>query len=164
MSKLDGNERWKPKMLLTAHVEQYENRHESKLTGMATKEELSMIRDKVMLPHVMTMLQKGIDSIATSTFTLKDLSVRSLELLLHMTREDERELKKELSRRNIKIHLDESGDDIFYFRYFCRGYEEKVGITHKAMRAEIGIRVTKYMERMQEALKQGRARNGEGKG
>jgi hypothetical protein len=113
MSKLDGNERWKSKMMITQHVEQHENRHEAKFSGVATKEELTMIRDKVMLPHVMTMLQKGIDSIATSTFTLKDLSIRSLELLLYMAGEDDRELRKELTRRNIKIHLEESGDDIF---------------------------------------------------
>jgi hypothetical protein len=154
MSKLDDNNRWSGKMMITEHVAAYEQRKEPAIKGMATKEELTMIRDKVMLPHVMTMLQKGIDSIATSTFTLKDLSVRSLELLLQMAGEDDRQLRKELNQRKIKIHLDESGDDIFYYRYFCRGYEEKFGITHKALRAEISLRLTKYMERMQEAFKQ----------
>lgn len=38
MSKLDGNERWKSKMLLTEHQEQYESRNDPKKTSRPTTE------------------------------------------------------------------------------------------------------------------------------
>ncbi|UUZ95806.1 hypothetical protein LJK87_16195 [Paenibacillus sp. P25] len=59
MSKLDGNERWKSKMVLTEHVEGYERRNEPKNQGRPTGEELTMVRDYVLLPLLLTMVQKG---------------------------------------------------------------------------------------------------------
>ncbi len=63
MSKLDGNERWKSKMLLTEHQEQYQERNNKTLIGRATTDELRMIRDVIMFPHMLTMSDKSLQEV-----------------------------------------------------------------------------------------------------
>jgi hypothetical protein len=152
MSKLDGNERWKTKMMLTEHKEQYEERNEPKLIGRPTMDELTMIRDKVVYPHIITMLENGINSLRVSQFPLKDLSIRSLELILQRVSDDQQALNIELRRRNIKVFPDESGDGIMYHKYVCRGYEERFGIAHEAARMEISNKLTAYTDGLKHAL------------
>ncbi|MFD2880140.1 hypothetical protein ACFTAO_35990 [Paenibacillus rhizoplanae] len=58
MSKLDGNERWKSKMLMTEHVQQYEQKQGTEGRKMITVEERTMVRDLILLPYLDTMVSK----------------------------------------------------------------------------------------------------------
>lgn len=153
MSKLDGNERWKTKMLLTEHKVQYEQRNQLKVTGVPTKEELTMIRDFIMYPKMEQMLQRGIDQIKISSFILKDLSARTIEVILFYVTNDYYDLKRKLKDRNIQVIQDHTNDGILYYRYTCRGYEETFGITREALRAEIGMRCTLYLDQLSNELR-----------
>lgn len=68
MSKLDSNERWKTKMLLTDHVDQYDQRDKDEGAGskMLTNDEREMIRDLILLPHIDTMVSKSLKEIEHS--------------------------------------------------------------------------------------------------
>ncbi|MEC0168853.1 hypothetical protein [Paenibacillus graminis] len=55
MSKLDGNERWKTKMIMTEHVEQFEGQQRDAGSKMITIEERTMVRDLILLPYIDTM-------------------------------------------------------------------------------------------------------------
>ncbi|PYI54313.1 hypothetical protein [Paenibacillus flagellatus] len=147
MSKLDGNERWKSKMLLTEHQEQYEQRNDSKTSRkQPTEEELTMIRDYVLLPHMLSMVQKSIDDIGHHSNLLKQLYVMAGQAVMNKISEDLYGLRRELSRRNIKIINDEQVDLIVYHRFICRGYEDRFGMVRDVMRSEIGIRLAKYVK------------------
>ncbi|GAA3406767.1 hypothetical protein ACFFNY_24830 [Paenibacillus hodogayensis] len=152
MSKLDANGRWESKMALPEHIEQYEARGDKKATHPTT-EELTMIRDYVLLPHMLTMVQRSIDDIKNSTNILKRLYLLSAEVVMSSINRDLYDLRRELSRRSIKIHGDEQVDMVVYYRYVCRGYEERIGIVREVMRSEISMRLAKYVSEVVHKIK-----------
>lgn len=146
MSKLDGNERWKSKLLLTEHQEQYEKRHEAKIKNRPTEEEFYMIRDCILLPHMLTMVQKSVDDIENHSNLLKQLYLTAGQQLMNLINEDLYKLRRELSKRNIKIIKDEDADMVIYHRFICRGYEDRFGMVRDVMRSEISIKLSRYMK------------------
>ncbi|CAG7658891.1 hypothetical protein ACFQI7_27670 [Paenibacillus allorhizosphaerae] len=149
MSKLDGNERWKSKMLLTEHKEQYDNRNEAKNTHLRnrpTEDELVMIRDYILLPYMLSMAQKSIDDIENSNNILKQLYLTAGRVVMDKISDDLYSLRRELSKRNIKIMGDEHVEMIVYHRFICRGYEDRFGMVRDVMRSEISIRLSKYLK------------------
>lgn len=156
MSKLDGNERWKSKMLLTEHKEQYDQRDNNKLTGRPTPEELTKIRDFIILPHIITMIKKCMDDMTLSHIALKGVVMRCLETIMFRVSDDYYVLKRELKNQDIEVVSEETNDGILYFRYYCRGYEERFGIVREAMRSAISIRMTKYTEELGIKLRTGK--------
>ncbi len=156
MSKLDGNERWKSKMLLTEHKEQYDHRDTHKLTGRPTPDELTMIRDYIMLPHMITMIKKCIDDMTFTHIALKGVILRCLEVIMFRVSDDYYALKRQLKKQNIKVLHEEMNDGILYFSYYCRGYEEKFGIVRETLRSEISIRMTSYTEEIGNKLRKER--------
>jgi hypothetical protein len=145
MSKLDGNERWKSKMLLPEHHEQYQERGRRPASGVPSEEELRMIRDSVLLPHLLTMVQRGLQEVQYSTSILKRLFAAAGQLLQNRIQRDLYTLRRELDRRNIRVVSDEHADTVLYYRYTCRGYEDRFGIVREMLRAEIGIRLARYI-------------------
>ncbi len=147
MSKLDGNERWKSKMLLTEHQEQYENRNDTKTSRkLPTEDELMMIRDCILLPHMLNMVQKSIDDIENSPNLLKHFYVMAGRAVMNKISGDLYDLRRELTRRSIKIVSDEQVDMIVYHRFICRGYEDRFGMVREVMRSEISLRLTRYLK------------------
>ncbi|MFD0587991.1 hypothetical protein ACFQZE_08235 [Paenibacillus sp. GCM10027627] len=153
MSKLDGNERWKTKMLLTEHKEQYDKRHEPKLTGRPTLEEMTQIRDYIMYPYMLEMIEKSLHEMAVIQVALKSVMVRCMEYLRRRVTDDYYAVKRELKGKNIKVAGEETEEGILYYRYFCRGYEERFGIVREALRNEIVVRMTQYTKEIGMQLK-----------
>lgn len=144
MSKLDGNGRWQNKMLLTEHQEQYESRNKEVPKGRPTNDELILIRDFILLPHMLTIANKSIQEVIQSSNPLKIFIEKFLQMLIDRMNKDLYQLKRTLAQRNIKITEDEHVDMIIYYRYICRGYQEKFGFVRETMRSEISVRLTKY--------------------
>ncbi|MEW9697802.1 hypothetical protein [Paenibacillus sp. SI8] len=146
MSKLDGNERWKSKMLLTEHQEQYESRNDPKKTSRPTPEELNMIRDYILLPYMLTMVQKNVDDIERSSNLLKQLYLAPGQVVMNKISKDIHAIRRELTKRNIRIIGDEHADLVVYHRFLCRGYEDRFGMTRDVMRSEISVQLKKYIK------------------
>ena len=153
MTKLEGNGRWGGKMLLTEHQEQYDQRDRTVL-GKATEEELRLIRESILLPHLMTMLQRSIGEISRSQISMHNVMARVMRAVLDRVGLESFNARRELKKRNIKILSDEMQDDIVYTRYLCRGYEDKFGMTREVMRAEIGKHLTKVVESILKPIKE----------
>ncbi|OUS67619.1 hypothetical protein B1748_36090 [Paenibacillus sp. MY03] len=123
------------------------------LTGMPSIEELEMMRDYIMFPHLITMVQKSIDDISYKQITLKNVLLRCQEYIMQAISADFRGTKQEMRRRGIKVVEEEANDGILYFRYFCRGYEERFGIVREALRTEIISKLTSYTNNLGQQLK-----------
>jgi hypothetical protein len=137
MTKLDDNNRWAGKMLLTEHQEQYQNRQNKPLTGRVTTEEIKLVRDSVLLPYALTMIQKSLDELKGSKITLHQIMAQFMLLVMDKTSAELYRVKRELKKRSIRVLSDETHDDIVYNKYVCRGYEEKFGMTREVMRSGI---------------------------
>ncbi|MFB6365066.1 hypothetical protein ACFCP7_13480 [Paenibacillus elgii] len=153
MSKLDGNGRWQSKMTLTEHTEQYEARHDSK-TSRPTPEEYTMARDYILLPHMLTMIERNIEEIRASTNILKRLYMIAAQTVMNQIHKDMYSLRRELSKRNIKVINDEQIDLVIYYKIICRGYEERFGIVRDVVRSEISVRLTNYLKDVAKFMEQ----------
>jgi len=148
MTKLDGNERWKSKMLLTEHQEQYQNRHHKASAGQATNEELTMIRDLIMFPHMLTMSDKSLQEVRRTPNLYRKYFEQFILMIMDRLNKDLFALRRELKSRNIKVFDDETAEGIIYHRYVCRGYEGKFGIVREVLRSEISVRLAQYAASM----------------
>ncbi len=147
MSKLDGNERWKSKMLLTEHQEQYEAR-DKRPTQRQTEEERFLVRDYVVLPHMLTMADNSHRAILLTANPLKSVIALFLQALMNRISGEMRNTIHEFNKRNIKVTQDEQIDDIYYYQVRCRGFVEKVGYTREVMKSEIRVKMKKYTEEL----------------
>ncbi|WP_138493097.1 hypothetical protein [Paenibacillus pinistramenti] len=153
MSKLDGNERWKSKMLLTEHQEQYDNRHGAGIpAARPTEEEMIMIRDSILLPYMLSMVEKSIDDIEYRSNLLKPLYLTAGKVVRSRISEDLYGLRRELSKRNIRVIRDVQEDMVVYHRFICRGYEDRFGIVRDVIRSEISVRLSRYIKEIAERL------------
>jgi hypothetical protein len=153
MSKLDGNERWNSKMLLTEHQEQYEDRNSPTQSSRPTTEEITMIRDYILMPHMMTMVQREMDKIRQNGGILKRINLILAQVLMNMISKDMYELKRKLAKANIKILNDEQEEMTIFYHFICRGYQERFGIVKDVMRAEISVRLGRYQAELARAIK-----------
>jgi hypothetical protein len=153
MSKLDGNERWTTKMLMHEHAEQYNGRGDKQTGGRATPEELVMIRDSILLPHLLTMVQRNVSEIEGKGGFLRHLYKTAGQALIDRISKDTYDLKRKLKQANIKILGDETDDVTMFYAYNCRGYQEKLGIVREVMKAEMSIRLGKYIAELEALMK-----------
>ncbi|OMG49531.1 hypothetical protein BK140_11130 [Paenibacillus macerans] len=120
---------------------------------MITTEELTMLRDYILLPYMLTMVQKSVDDIERSSNLLKQLYLAAGQAVMNKISKDMRDIKRELTKRNIKIFSDEHADFIVYHRFLCRGYEERFGMTRDVMRTEISVRLGAYVAELTANIK-----------
>ena len=131
-------------MLLTEHQEQYENRGDRTSKGRITPEELTMIRDSIMYPHMLTMCEKSLQEIRRTPNLFKQPLGEFIQVVMDKISREMFALRREMRGRNIKVFEDETVDGIIYHRYRCRGYEDRFSIVREALRSEIGMRLAKY--------------------
>ena len=113
---------------------------------MITTEELTMLRDYILLPYMLMMVQKSVDDIEHSPNLLKQLYLAAGQAIMNKISKDMRDIRRELTKRNIKIISDEHADLVVYHRFLCRGYEDRFGMTRDVMRSEISVRLKKYIK------------------
>ncbi|MEC0168150.1 hypothetical protein [Paenibacillus graminis] len=153
MSKLEGNERWKTKMIMTEHVEQYEEQQRDTGNKLITIEERTMVRDLILLPYIDTMVGKNLKEMELSSSILKRAYLMAGQAIQRRIMQDTYQLQKELKQRNIKVLADEQDEFILYYKVFCRGYQERFGLTRDVMRTEISLRLTQYTAELGIVLK-----------
>ncbi|MEC0328707.1 hypothetical protein P4H42_03600 [Paenibacillus macerans] len=130
------------------------------MNGKITTEELTMLRDYILLPYMLTLVQKSVDDIEHSPNLLKQLYLAAGQAVINRISKDMRDINRELTKRNIKIISDEHSDFIVYHHYYCRGYQDRFGMTRDVMRSEISTRLGAYVAKFGAAVKEQR---GEGR-
>lgn len=106
--------------------------------------DVELIRDYILLPHMMTMVERSRQEIESSSNTLRDLMSRVLIVMLDTINAELLKIRIAMSKSNIKVWDDEHAGDVLYYRYKCRGYEERFGMMREVMRSEISVRLAKY--------------------
>ena len=140
-------------MLMTEHVQQYEQKQGTEGRKMITVEERTMVRDLILLPYIDTMVSRSLKEIELSSSILKRAFVIAGQAIQRRIMQDTYQLQKELKQRNIKVLPDEQEEFLVYHKIFCRGYQERFGLTRDVMRTEISLRLTKYTAELGAALK-----------
>jgi len=152
--KLEDNGRWESsRMMLPEHREQYLEKHrataaESIAKRIPTKEELTLVRDSVLLPMILTIVDNNRRELELSTNSLRNFYVTAAEALMKSIHTDLVAVKKALKEHGMKVFEEERADAVIYYRYVCRGYEDRFAMVRDVVRAEINKRITAYMVQM----------------
>lgn len=117
-------------------------------TAMPTKEELEAIRDFVLLPMLLSIVEKNKLEIERSSYSLRTLYVKAANIIQNYISNDIYAVRKLLKERNIKVSEDEVIDSNLRYKYTCRGYEDKFILIRDVARAELMKRLGKYSERL----------------
>jgi hypothetical protein len=141
-------------MLMTEHVDQFEQKQQEAVRKMITVEERTMVRDLILLPYIDTMLNKSLQEIEHSGNFLKRAYLMAGQAIQRRIMQDTYQLQKELKQRNIRVLADEQEEFLVYYKIFCRGYQERFGLTRDVMRTEISLRLTKYTAELGAVLKE----------
>ncbi|MBJ6363322.1 hypothetical protein ACFOQM_19055 [Paenibacillus sp. GCM10012307] len=158
--KLEGNGRWESsRMMLPEHREQYLQmkaaQSEQPRAQIPTREELELIRDAVLLPMMLSVVDKNYREMEASTSSLKRLYMVATNVLLNRIHRDLARVKRELRNRSIKVFEDERVDSALHYHFVCRGYENQFAMLRDVIRTEMSVRMTKYIQEMTAALTAG---------
>ncbi|BBI32064.1 hypothetical protein [Cohnella abietis] len=115
-----------------------------KAATIPSKEELFMIRESILLPHMMTMVEKSRIDIEQSLNPMRDLISRFMVVMLDTINADLVKIKIAMSKANIKVWDEDHQGDVLYYRYRFRGYEESFGMIREVMRAQISVGLGEY--------------------
>jgi hypothetical protein len=156
--KLEGNGLWESsRMMLPQHKEQsmpIQNNTWARAAEPVTKQEIEMMRDSIILPMALGIVEKNSREVAMSSLTLKVLFSSAAQILAKQIRADVQKSKKVLVERDIQV-MEESKDDTeLIYRYVCRGHEARFVMTKDFMRAEIGVRIGRYAKSLVDVLQE----------
>ncbi|RAP76127.1 hypothetical protein [Paenibacillus montanisoli] len=160
--KLEGNGRWESsRMMLPEHREQYLQRKEqagapvqpqepgkSTPAQLPTKEELELIREFVLLPIMMTIVDKNCTEIGLSSYSMKSLYIKASQVLMTRIHDELSAVRKEMKRRQIKVFEDERVDSAIHYHFICRGYRDTFAMMRDVVRAEMSVRIARYVAEM----------------
>jgi hypothetical protein len=158
--KLEGNGLWESsRMMLPQHKEQslamsIQNDTSHQLKEPPTRKELEMMREYILLPVALHIVDKKILEVERSPQMLKLLYSTAAKVLAKHILEDVQKSKKVLHEQNIRVFEDTKDDSELTYRYICRGYEDRFVMTRDFMRAEISVRIGRYVRRLAGAMKE----------
>ncbi|MEK3796097.1 hypothetical protein MKX42_30610 [Paenibacillus sp. FSL R7-0204] len=120
---------------------------------MITVEEREMVRDLILLPYIDTMVAKSLKEMELHHNVLSRAYLTAGRYIQKRVIQEAYHLRQELKRRDIKVVEDMQDDFITHNMIFCRGYQERFGLTRDVMRTEISLRLTRYTTELAEALR-----------
>lgn len=116
--------------------------------GRITSEELTMVRDSIMYPHMLTMCEKArTDSVRTGNL-FAPYFAQFIERVMDLITQDLSKVRREFRGRQIKVWEGELLDGILYYEYTCRGYKDRFGIVREALRTEISFALGRYSDKV----------------
>jgi len=147
MSKLDANGRWESnRIILPEHREALIERKQPKpvLRQPPNNEELQLIKDYILLPMLLTFTTNGRVKAEKIEHMMQELFLLATDALTNLITSDLTHVRKSLRAANIKVWEDEQIDGTMWYRYLCRGYEDRFALTRDLVRAEMSVRLGKY--------------------
>ena len=118
------------------------------LSGRITGDELTMIRDSIMYPFMLTMCERAKEDAQRSGRMFAPYFARLIELIMDDITRDLSAVRMEFRKRQIKVWDGNTIDGVLYYEYICRGYRDKFGVVREALRSEIAIRLGQYSARV----------------
>jgi len=113
--------------------------------GHPTEDEMYMIRECILLPAIMTMLDNEHQKQEWSSNTFKTLYLGALDIVIDKVHKEFAFVRRELASRKIKTWNGDSTDFAIYINYNCRGYDGNFFVTRDVAKSEIRLRFGRYI-------------------
>ncbi len=118
----------------------------SAVTNMPTTEDITLVRDKAVLNNLVIVVERNLQEIKGSSYLFTKLYIAVTQLILNRINADLRLIHQDMRQRKIKITAEDRQDDILYFNYTCRGYQDRFGVMREALRTEMSLRLGSYVK------------------
>ncbi|MFC5651543.1 hypothetical protein ACFPYJ_20980 [Paenibacillus solisilvae] len=112
--------------------------------SVASPDELRIINDYILLPMIITMVERSRDDIKESGITLADLYVKTTNIIGSVIVRELTETKRTLRGLNIVVYSAVNVEDGAKYRYRVRGKEDHFELTREYVRTEIVKRIADY--------------------
>lgn len=114
------------------------------VSGRPTDEELALVRDSVILPHMLTIADRSMREVSRSQLPMKSYLLKSVQMLMDRVSLELFRVRREMKKRNIRMLAEEQADEVMYYRFVCRGYEERFGFVREVVRAELNGKLVSF--------------------
>jgi len=124
--------------------------------NLPTREEVYAIRDSILLPMMLTICEKNLRELKFDRQPMTQLYVTAMQVLMDRINADLTAVKKLLRASGIKVTEDDRvAEAMIYYRFFCRGYNDIFGMTRDVVKAEISVRMGKYIGGLLQGVREG---------
>lgn len=110
-----------------------------------TLEELELVRDYIVLLAMLTIVERSREEVEFSPISLKSVYLVVNSALQDRIHSDLATVKRKLRTSEIKVWEDERDELIIRYRYVCRGYEDRFGMTREVIKSQISMRMGHYI-------------------
>jgi hypothetical protein len=110
-----------------------------------TAAEKNLVKQYVLLPVLLTMLQRDLDAISRSSLRISLPHVVVIQRMMDSAREDLNRTRHNLGRAGIRIYTEKKNAEGILCKFVCRGYHETVSLSRKEARSEVDILAEKYI-------------------
>ncbi|NRF91512.1 hypothetical protein HQN89_10825 [Paenibacillus frigoriresistens] len=121
-----------------------------------TEVESFLIHEYVMLPLLIKVVESNLAKLKAERRPLQELYIGVTNVMIDKINADLTEVRKSLRELNIKVWEDKSKNgagNAIHYRYACRGYEHELALIREQAKAELGVRLGKYAQKMEDAAK-----------
>lgn len=87
-------------------------------------EERNIIEQAIYLPMVLTVLNRDIQSVTTSTIKLKEPYLHLIEETMKVVQKELSEIKRYMSKNKMKVYQSNQDEAFTMFTFLYKGYEE----------------------------------------
>ncbi|MCR8641419.1 hypothetical protein NV379_02005 [Paenibacillus sp. N1-5-1-14] len=115
------------------------------LAPLETKDDIRLVKDFMMLPIVMDVLEADIDSMHKSNLKMPKIYTKALKAAQNKILVDVSDVKKLLRVNGIKIYDQRRTNLGLEADYMCRGYHHKTSLLWSIVKSDVQERLCKYM-------------------
>jgi hypothetical protein len=112
---------------------------------LLTKEELKMVKEAILFPVMLDVIQNDIEKIKKVNLKLDLLLIISFQNIQDQIFNDNRALKYQLKERGIKIYEQRRTSLGIEAEYKCRGYQHHLSLLWSVISADILKKAGHYM-------------------
>ncbi|MBC8079511.1 MAG: hypothetical protein H7X86_04150 [Gorillibacterium sp.] len=106
------------------------------------------MKQYLLLPVLLTMLQRDIDAIrqATPQINLSHIVVVVAERMMDFIRQDLARIRQSLGLAGIRIYSEDKNSTGITSKYVCRGYHETIALSRSDVKTEVNLLVGHYSD------------------
>ncbi|MEK3722335.1 hypothetical protein [Paenibacillus sp. FSL H8-0034] len=120
-----------------------------------TEEEQEMILNSLLLPMMLTMIERNGKEFELSTNMLRRYYIAATEILMNRIHVEMVKNKLELKARKIKVFEDNTRmDDDLHYKYICRGYEYPFSVMRDVVRSRISVMMGEFVKSLLVKMKE----------
>lgn len=111
-----------------------------------TLSERKLVKHYLLLPILLTMLQRDIDAIKQASLRISLPHVMVAERMMEAVRQDLSRIRQSLGRSGIRIYSENKDASGLTCKYVCRGYHENFALSRSDVKTEVSELAGHYMD------------------